>query len=101
MDVGIGSGIGPHTEIDLPCKIVSTPADRDNALTFQLSSDRHEIIVNGHDFSGYDAQSFIITFYPDPEYGMPGRKLTVTSSTRTRFGFGLQRSDSVRRPEPV
>jgi hypothetical protein len=60
-------------------------------LTFQLSSDRHEIIVNGHDFSGYDAQSFIVTFYPDPEYRVPAHSMDVRGeATYERLGHELK-----------
>jgi hypothetical protein len=58
-----------HTEIDAPCEIkADRPSDRDEALTFTVSSDRQELIINGRDLSYYNSQEFLVTFYPDPDY---------------------------------
>jgi hypothetical protein len=63
VDVG-RRGPGRGTEIDSPCRINAKAADLDSALTFQVSTDRREVIITGRDFSKYDAQTFVATFYP-------------------------------------
>ena len=63
MDVERG-GPGRGAEIDAPCRIDAKAADLDSALTFQVSTDRREVIITGRDFSKCDAQTFVATFYP-------------------------------------
>lgn len=64
VDVDRRGPVGRGTEIDVPCRINAKAADLDGALTFQVSTDRREVIITGRDFSKYDAQTFIATFYP-------------------------------------
>jgi hypothetical protein len=51
-----------RTEVDAPCEINDTSSDRNNALTFAISSNRREVIIRGHDFTLADAQQFLMTF---------------------------------------
>lgn len=77
VDAGVGTQAWPRPKIAAPCMILTKAADRDNALTFQVSSDRHELIVNGHDFSKYDAQSFVVTFDPSAEDGFRSGRVDI------------------------
>jgi len=89
VDFGKNTGVGPHTEIDAPCHIRAKSADPDSALTFSVSSDRHEIIIEGHDFSRYDSQSFVVTFYPDPNYGKSAIAGVIGEATYEKLGHEL------------
>ena len=81
---------GPQTEIDAPCQIASRPADRDPALTFVVSSDRHEIIIEGLNFSKYDTQGFVATFYPYSGNGITQSMDIKGEATYERLGYELK-----------
>ncbi len=81
---------GPRTEIDAPCHIASRPAARDPALTFVVSSDRHEIIIEGLNFSKYDTQGFVATFFPYFENGIGASMDVEGEATYQRLGYELK-----------
>ncbi len=84
------ANLGPHVEIDAPCQIASRPSERDPALTFFVSSDRHEIIIEGLNFSKYDAQSFVVTFYPYLAGGIAMGADIEGEATYESFGYELK-----------
>src|SRR5258708_20464348 len=47
------------TEIGPPCNLHANPSDRNESLTFSISSNRRQVIVTAHDVTPYTSQSFI------------------------------------------
>jgi hypothetical protein len=85
-------GFMGRTKINEPCEIaVDKPADRDDSLTFTVSTDRQEIIINGRDLSYYNSQTFLVTFYPDPGYRKSAEDINVSGqASYEAFGHEVQ-----------
>jgi hypothetical protein len=58
---GPNMGIRGLVRINRDCKIATPSADVDSRLRITLASDRHAIMINGEDFSTFDAQSISLT----------------------------------------
>ena len=56
------NGVKMRAEVDSPCEINDKSSDRNDALTFVISSNKREVIIRGHDFTSVDAQQFLMTF---------------------------------------
>jgi hypothetical protein len=63
--LNVRDGESLRTRVSWPCEIQAKSTDRDNALTFTVSADRREVIIRGREFTHYDRQHIIVTFYPD------------------------------------
>jgi hypothetical protein len=59
----------PVGHIGMPCNTDFEGAEPDNRIQFQVATNRHQLIIHGHNFNKYSAQKVYLTFYPDPGYG--------------------------------
>lgn len=71
--------------VDSPCTISGNSADRDEALTFDVSSNRHQIFIRGRDSTTTDSQAFFATFYPISTANKFNRNIRV-EATYEAFG---------------
>lgn len=53
-----------RVEVDSPCEIKERSSDPDKRLTITVSSNKHELLIRGHDFTRFDAQQILLAFYP-------------------------------------
>jgi heme/copper-type cytochrome/quinol oxidase subunit 2 len=45
------------------CKISTPPSERNDSLTFQVTSDRYAVLINGRNFNKYDGQTVVLTLF--------------------------------------
>lgn len=62
LDVNTNPTHSVRASVNAACEILTKSSDVNGSLTFNLSSDRREIVIKGHDLSSYDTQTFVGVF---------------------------------------
>jgi hypothetical protein len=47
------------------CNINVSSSERNDSLTFQVTSDQHAVLINGRNFARFDAQTIVLTLFSD------------------------------------